>query len=137
MISGRCTNEELYLFQKFLRIAVGTNHIDSSARYGHMNGIQAMRRIQGTHRWTVSFEDITSADVLLLVGTNITECNPITGLKVKEAVKKRGATLVTIEALEPSIEPISNIANLSLHHFCAPAPRMVNAMLGLLKARVE
>ncbi|MBH0189335.1 MAG: NADH-quinone oxidoreductase subunit NuoG [Nitrospira sp.] len=137
LIAGRCTNEELYLFQKFMRVVIGTNNIDSSARYGHLNGIQAMRRIQGTHRWTVSFEDITSTDVVLLVGTNITESNPITGLKVKEAVKKRGARLVTIEALEPSIEPISNIANLSSHHFCVPSPRMGNAVLGLLKALIE
>ncbi|MDH4096778.1 MAG: NADH-quinone oxidoreductase subunit NuoG [Nitrospira sp.] len=137
LISGRCTNEELYLFQKFMRVVIGTNDIDSSARYGHLNGMQAMRRVQGTHRWTVSFDDIAAADVLLLVGTNITESNPITGLRVKEAVKKRGATLVTIEALEPSIEAISNIANLSLHHFCVPAPRIGSAVLGLLKALVE
>jgi formate dehydrogenase alpha subunit len=120
-----------------MRVAIGTNNIDSSARYGHLNGLQAMRRVQGTHRWTVSFDDILSADVLLLVGTNITESNPITGLKVKEAVKKRGAKLITIEALEPAVETISNIANLSLHHFCVFTPRLPEAVLGLLKALVE
>jgi formate dehydrogenase alpha subunit len=137
LISGRCTNEELYLFQKFMRVTIGTNNIDSSARYGHINGVQAMREVQGTHRWTVSFDDITAADVLLLVGTNLTETNPVTALKVKEAVKKRRASLVTIEAFEPSIEPISNIANLSLHHFCVPTPHLRNAVLGLLKAVIE
>ncbi|NJN70809.1 MAG: molybdopterin-dependent oxidoreductase [Nitrospira sp.] len=84
LISGRCTNEELYVFQKFMRGAIGTNNIDSSARYGHVNGLHAMRLVQGTHRWTVTFEDVLDADVLVLVGTNITETNPITGLKVKE-----------------------------------------------------
>lgn len=137
LISGRCTNEELYLFQKFMRVAVGTNNIDSSARYGHVNGLQAMRLVQGTHRWTVTFDDILEADVLLLVGTNITETNPITGLKVKEAVKKRGATLITIESLEPVIDTISNIANLSHHHFRVPPSDMQDAILGLLKALVE
>jgi formate dehydrogenase alpha subunit len=137
LISGRCTNEELYLFQKFMRTTIGTNNIDSSARYGHVNGVHALRRVQGTHRWTVNYDDILAADVLLLVGTNVTETNPITGLKVKEAVKKRGATLVTIEALEQSIEPISNIANLSLHHFCVPTTQMRSAVLGLLKSLVE
>ena len=72
-----------------MRVVIGTNNLDSSARYGHMNGVQAMRRVQGTHRWTVTFEDIVEADVLLLVGTSITETNPVTGLRVKEAVKKR------------------------------------------------
>lgn len=137
LISGRCTNEELYLFQKFMRVAVGTNHIDSSARYGHVNGLRAMRLVQGTHRWTVTFEDILDADVLVLVGTNITETNPITGLKVKEAVKKRRATLITIESLAPVIDTMSNIANLSHHHFSIPPGEMQNGILGLLKAVIE
>ncbi len=137
LISGRCTNEELYLFQKFMRLTIGTNNLDSSARYGHLNGIQAMRRVQGTHRWSVTFEDIIQADVLLLIGTNITEANPITGLKVKEAVKKHDATLLTIEALQPAIGTISNITNLSQQHICAAPSQFGAAVLGLLKALVE
>jgi formate dehydrogenase alpha subunit len=137
LISGRCTNEELYLFQKFMRLTIGTNNLDSSARYGHVNGIQAMRRVQGTHRWTVTFEDITQADVFLLVGTNITETNPITGLKVKEAVKKHDATLLTIEAIQPAIGTISNITNLSQQHLCVAPSQFGAAVLGLLKALVE
>jgi len=137
LISGRCTNEELYLFQKFMRLTIGTNNLDSSARYGHVNGIQAMRRVQGTHRWTLSFEDIVQADVLLLIGTNITEANPITGLKVKEAVKKHDAALLTIEALQPAVGTISNITNLSQQHFCVAPSQFGAAVLGLLKAVVE
>lgn len=137
LISGRCTNEELYLFQKFMRLTIGTNNLDSSARYGHLNGVQALRRVQGTHRWTVTFEDITQADVLLLVGTNITETNPITGLKVKEAVKKHDASLLTIEALQPAIGTISNITNLSRQHLCVAPTQFGSAVLGLLKAVVE
>ena len=29
--SAKCTNEENYLFQKFMRAVVGTNHIDHCA----------------------------------------------------------------------------------------------------------
>lgn len=31
--SARCTNEENYLFQKFIRAAIGTNNVDHCARY--------------------------------------------------------------------------------------------------------
>jgi predicted molibdopterin-dependent oxidoreductase YjgC len=31
--SARCTNEENYLFQKFMRAAIGTNNVDHCARY--------------------------------------------------------------------------------------------------------
>jgi NADH-quinone oxidoreductase chain G len=137
LIGGRCTNEDLYVFQKFMRLAIGTNQIDSSARYGQINGVQALRRVQGTSRWTVRFEDILEANVLFLVGTNITETNPITGLKVKEAVRKRGATLLTIEPLLPAVGTISNIANLSAHHVVARPGRCGDAVLGLIKAVVE
>ncbi len=33
LASARCTNEENYLFQKFIRAAVGTNNVDHCARY--------------------------------------------------------------------------------------------------------
>jgi len=137
LITSRCTNEELYLFQKFMRLAVGTNNLDSSARYGQLNGVQAMRRIQGTHRWTIAFEDITEADVLLLVGTNITEANPITGLRVKEAVKKGQAQLFTIESIRPAVAAISNITNLAHQQMCVLPVHFGDAVLGLLKAAVE
>ena len=133
LISSRCTNEDLYLFQKFMRLVIGTNNLDSSARYGHVNGVQAMRRVQGTHRWTVTFEDIVNADVLLLVGTSITETNPVSGLRVKEAVKKRQARLLTIEATEPGIDSISNITNLAQQHIGVPTAHFGDALLGLLK----
>ncbi len=137
LIASRCTNEDLYVFQKFMRLAIGTNRVDSSARYGHLNGVQAMRRVQGTHRWTVTFDDIVAADALLLVGTNITETNPVTGLRVKEAVKKRQATLVTVEVLEPAIDTISNIANLAQHHFAVHPAQFGPVVAGLIKAVIE
>ncbi len=137
LITGRCTNEDVYVFQKFMRGVIGTNHIDSSVRYGHLNGVRALQRVQGTHQWTVSFEDILAADVLLLVGTNVTETNPISGLKVKEAVKRRGAQLMTIEALEPAIGAISNIVNLSRHHFGVKPDAYAAAILGILKAVLD
>ncbi len=137
LASSRCTNEDLYLFQKFMRLAIGSNKIDSSARYGHINAVRALRRVQGTHRWAATFEDIVRAGALLLVGTNITETNPITGLKVKEAIKKHGATLVTVESLEPAVGKLNNIANLSTHHFSAFPGTYPDVVLGLIKAVIE
>jgi len=134
LISARCTNEELYLFQKFMRLAIGSNHLDSTARYGHVNAARALRRVQGTNRWTVSYEDIAQADALLLIGTQVTAANPIVGLKVKEAVKKHGARLLTVETLVPSIETTSNITNLSALHVAVPPGRHADAVRGFVKA---
>ena len=137
LITSRCTNEELYLFQKFMRVVVGTNNLDSSARYGQINGVRTLKRVQGTERWTVTHDDILSADALLLVGTNITESNPITGLKVKEAVKRREAKLITLEALKPAVGTISNITLLSSHHLQVQPHQLGLGIMALMKAIVD
>tara|TARA_B100000315_G_scaffold172495_1_gene160979 strand:- start:13045 stop:15708 length:2664 start_codon:yes stop_codon:yes gene_type:complete len=119
LASARLTNEDLYVFQKFMRMSVGTNQVDSSVRYGHINAAMAMETVQGTTRWLITYEDIVKAHTILLLGTRITETNPIVGLKVKEAVKKGGAKLITIESTVPVVQTISNITNLSSLHLQA------------------
>ena len=49
LITARCTNEELYLFQKLMRAGFRTNQLDSSARYGHLNFVHAVPACLG-HR---------------------------------------------------------------------------------------
>jgi NADH-quinone oxidoreductase chain G len=137
LITARCTNEDMFVFQKFMRLAVGSNHVDSSARYGHVNAVEALRRVQGTNRWTIAYEDVVHADTLLLIGTQITFTNPIVGFKVKEAVKKRGAKLLTIETGQKSIETISNIVNLASLHLPVPFGRHREVIQGLVKAVFE
>ena len=70
-------------------------NLDSSARYGHVNGVQAMRRVQGTHRWTVTFEDIAASGRAASGRHQHHRTNPITGLKSKKPSRKRDATLIT------------------------------------------
>jgi formate dehydrogenase alpha subunit len=137
LIGTRCTNEDLYLFQKFMRLAIGTNKLDSSVRYGYINAIRALRLVLGVTRWTVAMEDIVAADVLLLVGTNITETNPVTGLRVKEAVRKRHATLLTVETAQPAVEKTSNITNLARHHATTRPDQFQAVIAGLVKAVIE
>ena len=46
--SSRCTNEENYLMQKFMRAVVGTNNIDGCARVCHSPTALGMQRTFGT-----------------------------------------------------------------------------------------
>ena len=57
LITARCTNEELYLFQKLMRAAFGTNQLDSSARYGHLNFVRALPCAVGIGRTLNDWED--------------------------------------------------------------------------------
>jgi NADH-quinone oxidoreductase chain G len=134
LISARCTNEDIYLFQKMLRLVIGTPHVDSSARYGHINAVSAMQRVFGTIRVT-SYEEIGGADVLLSFAGEMTETNPIVGLWVKDAVKKRGATLISIDPYNVRTDPFrSHLPRLAqLHLQIRPGSEGI-AMLALTKA---
>ena len=109
LITARCTNEELYLFQKLMRAAIGTNQVDSSARYGHLNFTRAMQHAAGVGRMMNGYEQITKAKALLLIGTNITETHPVTSLRVKEAMRVYGAKVIVADS------NTTNIAKLASH----------------------
>jgi formate dehydrogenase alpha subunit len=108
LITARCTNEELYLFQKVMRVAVGTNHLDSSARYGHLSFVHAVRRSLGVGRMTNDWEDITKAKAILLVGSNLTETNPLTSVRVKEAIRVYKAQVIVVGSANTHIAALAS-----------------------------
>jgi formate dehydrogenase alpha subunit len=108
LITARCTNEELYLFQKVMRVAVGTNHLDSSARYGHLGFVHAVRRSLGVGRMTNDWEDITKAKAILLVGSNLTETNPLTSVRVKEAIRVYKAQVIVVGSANTKIAGLAS-----------------------------
>src|SRR2546428_1804545 len=55
------------------------------------------------------YEQITKANVLLLIGTDITETNPIDSLRVKEAIRVYGAQVIV------ATSRLTNIAKLASH----------------------
>jgi NADH-quinone oxidoreductase chain G len=137
LMTARATNENLFAFQKFMRTVIGTNHIDSTVRLGHINAALAMTEVQGTNRWGASYEDIVQADAVLLIGTHITEANPIVGLKVKAAARKNGADLIVALPHARHVSTMSNIVNHATHHLRLTPGSEGALILGLTKAVIE
>lgn len=94
--SSRCTNEENYLMQKFMRAVVGTNNIDGCARVCHSPTALGMQRTFGTGAATNSVEDIYMADCLMVIGANPTDAHPVTGARMKQQFMK-GVTSIVID----------------------------------------
>ena len=131
LATARCTNEELYVFQKLMRTAFGTNQLDSSARYGHMNFVLASKHAVGLGRTPNDWEDLTKAKAIILIGSNITETNPLTAVRIKEAMRVYKAQVVTLDSA------ITNIAKLASHPFVVK-PGMEGAVIdGLVKATID
>lgn len=131
LITSRCTNEELYVFQKLMRMVVGTNQLDSSARYGHANFVYAIRQALGVSRMTADSADITKAKAILVIGSNITETNPIASLRVKEAIRVYRAQVIVVDSTN------TNIAKLCSHPTLVKPGTEGLFVRGLIKAVIE
>ncbi|MEY3368611.1 MAG: hypothetical protein RI973_1766 [Bacteroidota bacterium] len=86
--SARCTNEENYLMQKFIRAVIGTNNIDSCARVCHSPTALGMQRTFGTGAATNSIEDLKYTRCIMVIGANPTDAHPVTGAKLKQVAMK-------------------------------------------------
>ncbi len=108
--SSRGTNEENYLFGKFMRCAIGTNHIDNCARVCHSATVTGMMETLGASAATNSIEDIDLAKLIMVVGANPTESHPVVGARIKQA-HRRGVPLIVID---PRRTELAHLADLHL-----------------------
>lgn len=95
--SSRCTNEENYLMQKFIRTVVGTNNIDGCARVCHSPTALGMQRTFGTGAATNSIDDLKDTNCIMVIGANPTDAHPVTGAKLKQFAMKSGNVSIVID----------------------------------------
>jgi formate dehydrogenase alpha subunit len=98
--SAKCTNEENYLFQRFVRAALGTNNVDHCARLCHASTVTGLAKAFGSGAMTNPIGELRFAEVLLVTGSNTTEAHPVIALEIKAAVKKNGAALIVADPRE-------------------------------------
>lgn len=95
--SARCTNEENYLIVKFARSVLGTGNIDHCARLCHSPSVAALAETMGSGAMTNSVNEIEDAEVIFVIGSNTTEQHPVIGMRILNAVKKKGAKLIVVD----------------------------------------
>jgi predicted molibdopterin-dependent oxidoreductase YjgC len=83
--SAKCTNEENYLFQKFVRVAFGTNNLDYCTRLCHASTVTAMLKALGDGAGSNSIQDYETAGCVLVTGNNMIETHPVTATWLKPA----------------------------------------------------
>jgi len=94
--SSRCTNEETYLVQKMARTALRTNNVDNCARVCHAPSGYGLKLAFGTSAATQDFDSVVQADVIMIIGANVTEAHPVFGARIKQRARE-GAKLIVID----------------------------------------
>src|SRR5690349_8627277 len=100
MTSRGLTNEAYYAHQKVARF-IGTNHVDTSARICHAPSTAGLSATIGCAATTCSYTDWIGADLVVLVGTNVANNQPVATKYLHYA--KRAGTKVFL--VNPYYEP--------------------------------
>ncbi len=96
-------NEAYYCAQKATR-AIGTNNIDNAARVCHSPSTVALKDSVGVGATTCSYTDWLSAQVIVFIGSNVANNQPV-ATKYLHYAKKNGAQILVVNPYrEPGME---------------------------------
>ena len=139
------TNEVYYALQKATR-ALGTNNVDNSARLCHAPSTRVLKHMLGAFGSTCSYADWIASDLVVLVGSDIANNQPVT-TKYLYYAKQRGARIVVVNPFEePGLTRywIPSVAESALfgtkladHHFALDQGGDSAFFTGVLKALLE
>ncbi|MEH2252939.1 FdhF/YdeP family oxidoreductase [Nostoc sp.] len=103
-ITSRGTvNETYYATQKAVR-AMGSNNIDNAARICHSPSTAGLKAAIGAGATTCSYKDWIGTDLLVFIGSNVANNQPVT-VKYLHNAKKAGTKIVVINTYrEPGME---------------------------------
>jgi formate dehydrogenase major subunit len=94
--SSRCTNEEVYVVQKFIRGAMGNNNVDTCARVCHSPTGYGLKTTLGESAGTQTFDSVMKSDTIMVIGANPTEAHPVFGSQMKKRLRQ-GAGLIVVD----------------------------------------
>ncbi|MDQ3759281.1 MAG: molybdopterin-dependent oxidoreductase, partial [Actinomycetota bacterium] len=96
-------NESYYAAQKAAR-AIGTNSIDNAARVCHSPSTFGLKEALGVAASTCSYSDWIGTDLLVFIGSNVANNQPVATKYIHEA-KKAGTRVAVVNPLrEPGME---------------------------------
>ena len=103
LTSRGLTNEVYYVAQKVARF-FNTNNVDNSARICHAPSTVALKQMLGVSASTCSYQDWLGTDLLIFIGSDTPNNQPVT-TKYMYYAKQRGTKIVVINPYrEPGLE---------------------------------
>ncbi len=122
--SARLSNEELYLFQILIRKTLNSPNIDSGLRWDP-RAVKAFIAATRMHTGGVSVFDCMEAQALLIIGSHLSDENPVTDYIVRR-ISLSGN--ITVMIASPRAMKLDRSAGISLRHFPATENEILEAL---------
>ena len=126
--SAKGSNEEAYLFQKFIRQGFATNNVDHCTRLCHASSVAALMEGIGSGAVTAPFAAALEADCVIVIGARPEQNHPVAATYLKQAAKN-GTKLVV---MDPRYQGLMRHADYSLVFKPGSDVAMLNAMLNVI-----
>lgn len=103
LVSPNCSNEDLYVAQKFARVVMGSHDIDATSRSFYGPGFNAYLNLM---RMGAPLSGLRKASVILCIGLDTRFSRSVVGVELRKTIA-RGAKVVTINPRHHSLSVIA------------------------------
>jgi assimilatory nitrate reductase catalytic subunit len=95
--SGQLLTEDYYVANKLMKGFIGAANIDTNSRLCMASSVAGHIRAFGSDTVPGTYEDLEEADLVVLVGSNMTWCHPVLFQRLLAARERRGTKIVVVD----------------------------------------
>jgi assimilatory nitrate reductase catalytic subunit len=96
-VSGQFLTEDYYVANKLMKGFIGSANIDTNSRLCMSSSVAGHKRAFGSDTVPGSYKDLETADLVVLVGSNLAWCHPVLFQRLSAARDTRGTRIVVID----------------------------------------
>ena len=110
--SGQLLTEDYYVANKLMKGFIGTGNMDTNSRLCMASSVAGHKSVFGEDIVPGLYEDLETADTVVLVGSNLAWCHPVLFQRLQAAKQARPGMVVV--NIDPRRTATSDIADLQL-----------------------
>ncbi|MCK5933278.1 MAG: molybdopterin-dependent oxidoreductase, partial [Fulvimarina manganoxydans] len=111
-VSGQFLTEDYYVANKLMKGFIGSGNIDTNSRLCMASSVAGHRRAFGADTVPGTYRDLEEADLVVLVGSNLAWCHPVTYQRLAAAKAARPAMKIVL--IDPRRTASAEIADMHL-----------------------
>jgi assimilatory nitrate reductase catalytic subunit len=108
-VSGQFLTEDYYVANKLMKGFIGTANIDTNSRLCMASSVAGHIRAFGEDIVPGCYEDIDTADLVVLAGSNAAWCHPVLYQRLAAAREARGTRVVVIDPRRTATRDIADL----------------------------
>ncbi len=111
-VSGQLLTEDYYVANKLMKGFIGSGNIDTNSRLCMSSTVVGHKRAFGSDTVPICYQDLESAEMVIITGSNLAWCHPVLFQRLKAAKEQRPKLFIVV--IDPRQTDTCNIADLHL-----------------------